>query len=57
MLMERFDVDAAAAFDLLVTLSQKPNTPLATTAQKLVELTSSGRINPPDSDPGVGLER
>jgi hypothetical protein len=38
MLMERFDIDAAAAFDLLVRLSQKSNTPLAVIAQKLVEI-------------------
>ncbi len=46
MLMERFDVDAAAAFELLVSLSQKSNTPQAVIAQKLVEIdhpsTSSG---------------
>jgi hypothetical protein len=38
MLMERFDVDAAAAFDLLVRLSQKSNTPLAVIARELVEI-------------------
>jgi hypothetical protein len=38
MLMERFDVDAAAAFGLLTKLSQKSNTKLAHVAQKLVEL-------------------
>ncbi len=38
MLMERFDIDAAAAFGLLVRLSQDSNTPLARVAQKLVEL-------------------
>jgi hypothetical protein len=38
MLMERFDVDAAAAFDLLVRLSQKSNVPLAHIAKKLVEI-------------------
>jgi hypothetical protein len=38
MLMERFDVDAAAAFDLLVTLSQQSNTPLAVIARRLVEI-------------------
>jgi hypothetical protein len=38
MLMERFNVDAAAAFDLLVRLSQKSNVPLAQIAKKLVEI-------------------
>lgn len=38
MLMERFDVDAAAAFGLLTRLSQESNTRLAHVAQKLVEL-------------------
>lgn len=38
MLMERFDVDSAAAFELLVRLSQQSNTPLAVIARKLVEI-------------------
>ncbi len=38
MLMERFDVDAAAAFDLLATLSQTSNTQLSAIARKLVEI-------------------
>lgn len=38
MLMERFDVDAKAAFDLLVRLSQTSNTALADLARKLVEI-------------------
>ena len=38
MLMERFDVDTAAAFDLLVRLSQESNNRLERVAQKLVEL-------------------
>ena len=38
MLMECFDVDTAAAFDLLVRLSQESNTRLERVAQKLVEL-------------------
>ena len=38
MLMERYDVDAAAAFALLVTLSQTSNTRLEHVAQKLVEI-------------------
>jgi AmiR/NasT family two-component response regulator len=38
MLMERFDIDAPAAFGLLVKLSQDSNTRLAHVAQKLVEL-------------------
>jgi hypothetical protein len=37
-LMERFNLDAAAAFQLLVRLSQQSNTPLAVVAQKLVEI-------------------
>jgi GAF domain-containing protein len=37
MLMERYDVDAVHAFDLLVRLSQESNTPLAAIAHKLVE--------------------
>ena len=38
LLMERYDVDAAAAFDLLVRLSQRSNTRLEQVAQKLIEL-------------------
>ncbi len=38
MLMERFDIDAASAFALLVRLSQDSNTRLAHIAQKLIEL-------------------
>lgn len=38
MLMERFDVDAAGGFGLLVRLSQESNTRLAHVARKLVEL-------------------
>jgi len=38
MLMERFDVDAAAAFGLLTRLSQESNTRLVHVAQKLIEL-------------------
>jgi hypothetical protein len=38
MLMERFGVDAAAAFDLLVKLSQRSNTPLVSVARRLVEI-------------------
>lgn len=38
MLMERFDVDAAGAFDLLVRLSQTSNTPVAEIADKLVNI-------------------
>ncbi|WP_231127892.1 ANTAR domain-containing protein [Mycobacterium colombiense] len=43
MLMERFDIDAAAAFDLLVRLSQSSNTPVAEIAEKLVKLEHSRR--------------
>lgn len=38
MLMERFSIDADAAFDLLVKLSQRSNTPVAVIAQKIVEI-------------------
>lgn len=38
MLMERFDVDAGAAFKLLVKLSQDSNTRVAQIALKLIEL-------------------
>ncbi|WP_205875773.1 ANTAR domain-containing protein [Mycobacterium camsae] len=38
MLMERFDVDAAAAFDLLVKLSQDSNTRLEKIARTLVNI-------------------
>lgn len=36
MLMERFDIDAAAAFDLLKRLSQESNTKLVDIAEKVV---------------------
>jgi hypothetical protein len=35
--MERFDVDAVAAFDLLRKLLQETNTPLKPIAQQLVD--------------------
>lgn len=38
MVMERFEVDAASAFDLLVRLSQTSNTSLADLARRLVEI-------------------
>lgn len=38
MLMERFNVDAAAAFQLLVNLSQNSNIRVEVIAQKLVEI-------------------
>jgi AmiR/NasT family two-component response regulator len=38
MLMERFDVDANAAFSLLVRLSQNTNTRLEQVARKLIEI-------------------
>lgn len=41
MLMERFDVDALAAFKLLAKLSQQSNTPLVVIARKLVEIDHS----------------
>ncbi len=37
-LMERFDVDAQAAFVMLAKLSQDSNTPLKSVAQKLIDL-------------------
>jgi AmiR/NasT family two-component response regulator len=36
MIMERFDVDAVRAFELLRSLSQNSNTPLASVAEELV---------------------
>lgn len=36
MIMERFDVDAVQAFELLKTLSQEANTPLTQVAERLV---------------------
>lgn len=38
ILMERFQIDAAAAFDLLVELSQHSNTPVAVIARKVIEI-------------------
>lgn len=38
VLMERFDIDAVAAFDLLVRLSQTSNTPLAELARHLIQI-------------------
>ncbi|OBH47019.1 hypothetical protein A5682_25135 [Mycobacterium mantenii] len=43
MLMERFDIDAASAFDLLVRLSQTSNTPLAELAAKLIRIDHPSR--------------
>jgi ANTAR domain/PAS fold len=42
MLMERCDVEAVAAFDLLVTLSQKSNIRLEEVARKLIEIAHPG---------------
>ena len=36
MLMERFDIDAAAAFGLLKRVSQESNTPIAAIAQRVI---------------------
>jgi GAF domain-containing protein len=36
MLMERFDIDAAAAFGLLTRVSQESNTPVALIAQRVI---------------------
>jgi hypothetical protein len=41
MLMERFDIDAAAAFELLRTLSQDSNTPLAQLAERVIRSSRS----------------
>ena len=41
ILMERFDINAAAAFDLLKQRSQESNTPLVSLAQRLTELERS----------------
>jgi AmiR/NasT family two-component response regulator len=38
MLMERFDIDAVGAFDLLVRLSQNTNTRVEQIARKLIEI-------------------
>lgn len=38
MLMERYDIDAGAAFDLLVRLSQNSNAPLSEIARRLIQL-------------------
>lgn len=38
ILMERFDVDATQAFDLLRRLSQETNTPLVEVAERLVDI-------------------
>lgn len=38
MLMERFDIDAVAAFDLLARLSQQTNSKLSVVAEQLVNL-------------------
>ncbi|OSC27734.1 hypothetical protein B8W69_13760 [Mycobacterium vulneris] len=43
MLMERFDIDAAAAFDLQVRLSQTLSTPLAEPAHKLIQIDHPNR--------------
>lgn len=42
MLMERFNIDAVAAFELLVKLSQKSNTRVEIIAHRLVELDHPG---------------
>ena len=44
MIMERFDVDAVRAFELLKSLSQNSNTRLAVVAQEIV---SRGSENKP----------
>lgn len=43
MLMERFDIDAVQAFELLKRLSQNVNIPLAEVAQQVVGRRSSGQ--------------
>jgi len=36
MLMERFDIEAAGAFELLKRVSQESNTPVAQIAQRVI---------------------
>lgn len=43
MLMERFDVDAVRAFELLARVSSDSNVPLATIAERVVEKGSASR--------------
>ncbi|OQZ99766.1 GAF and ANTAR domain-containing protein [Mycolicibacter algericus] len=43
MLMERFDIDAVRAFELLKRLSQTTNTPLADVAQQVVSRQGAGQ--------------
>ncbi|MDV7089917.1 ANTAR domain-containing protein [Rhodococcus opacus] len=54
MLMERFSVCADQAFQILVTLSQDSNTPVATVAERLVHL---GPGPGPGPGPGLGPRR
>ncbi|QSE86862.1 GAF and ANTAR domain-containing protein (plasmid) [Rhodococcus koreensis] len=55
MLMERFSVCADQAFQILVTLSQDSNTPVATVAERLVHLGSGPGPGPgPGPRPGLG---
>jgi AmiR/NasT family two-component response regulator len=47
MIMERFDVDALRAFDLLRRLSQDSNTPLYQIARDLIARGSDRRSDAP----------
>ena len=42
-LMERYDIDAAAAFDRLVKISQETNTPVVQVARELIRSDRTGR--------------
>lgn len=44
IVMERFDIDAVQAFELLKRLSQNSNTPLIEVARRLVDRKSSGPV-------------
>lgn len=50
MLMERFDIDAVRAFELLKRLSQNLNTPLAEVAQQVVGGQGAGTVPRPHAD-------
>jgi AmiR/NasT family two-component response regulator len=47
MLMERFDIDAAEAFELLKRVSQESNTPTAQIAQRVITGDHSLRVKDP----------
>jgi len=47
MLMERFGIDAARAFELLKRVSQESNTPLAQIGQRVITGDGSLRMKDP----------